>query len=119
MTGMRRAGAVDVPSVEIGNGTAAGNHAAARPVEPLATGRQTAAMLSEKQTVMRNEMPPGGVELEHTQAGALEALAQHQEMEGEAISGEEDFAIDTAQESPPNPYGPTPNPTAPFPRPRR
>lgn len=56
-----------------------------------ATGRQTAAMLNEKQTVVRNEMPQGARELEHTQAGALtEAVALSQMAEqGEDPAGDE------------------------------
>lgn len=64
-------------------GAKAEETSAAKPARPKpATGRQTAAMLNEKQTVIRNEIPQGVRELEHTQAGGLtEAVALSQEVE--------------------------------------
>lgn len=53
------------------------------------TGRQTAAMESERQTVARNEMPQADAGLSHTQAGALsEAAARSQAQEREALRQE-------------------------------
>lgn len=64
-------------------GAKAEETSAAKQTRPKpATGRQTAAMLNEKQTVIRNEIPQGVRELEHTQAGGLtEAVALSQEVE--------------------------------------
>ncbi len=70
-------------SAESVAGAKAEETSAAKPTRPKpATGRQTAAMLNEKQTVIRNEIPQGVRELEHTQAGGLtEAVALSQEVE--------------------------------------